>query len=64
MFFHPRKSDVVEKALNVSLQDPGRGGLLAQGLKALGKSIRAPALGPKPVGVGVRLGFGNRLQRL
>lgn len=64
VLFEPGKSDVVEKALNVPLQDPSGGGRLPQRLEALVNGIRAPTLGPKPLGIAIRLGFGNRLERL
>ena len=64
MFFNPRKSDVVEKALNVPFQDPGGGGLLPQCFETLVNGIRTPALGPKPIGIVIRLGFRKGLQRL
>jgi hypothetical protein len=64
MPFYPRKSDMVEKALDVPFQDPGSGAFLAHYLEALVNGIRRPSLGPKPIGVTVCQGFGNRLQRL
>jgi hypothetical protein len=64
VLFDPRQRDRVEKALDVPFQDSRGGVFLPHCLKALLDRIRAPALGPKPLGVGVGLGFGNWLQRL
>jgi hypothetical protein len=64
VFFYPGKSDVVEKALDVPFQDPAGRAFLAQYFEALVDGIRTPSLGPKSVGITIRLSFGNRLQRL
>jgi hypothetical protein len=59
MGFEPGEADVVEEAFAIPLQDLGRRGLLPQHLEALVNGISTPALGPKPVRIRVRRGFGN-----
>ena len=64
MSFSPGKVEVIEKAVDICLHEPGRGRLLAQYLAARVERIRTSACGPKPIGVGSSQGFRHRLPGL
>jgi hypothetical protein len=64
VLFEPRKSDVIEKPFNIPFQDPGGRRGVAEDVEALCYRICAAALRTEPRGVGIRSGFGNRLECL
>src|SRR5262245_49987661 len=64
VLFEPRKGDVIEKPFNISFQDSGGRCGLAEDVAALRYRIGASAFRTEPIGVGIRSGFGNRLECL
>ena len=62
--FEPRKGNVIETPFNIPVQEPGGRRGLAEDVEALCYRICAAAFRTEAIGVGIRSGFGNRLECL
>ena len=60
----PRQGDVIAQPFPIPCQDPGGRRVLAEDGAALRSSIGASAFRTEPIGMGIRRGFGNRLEGL